>query len=244
MMTQESPPPWVQPKFLIAAVLVITLVVVGVALALSGRDDPEGTATTSPATVVASTPATPLADVGVESVCGLPGYTDSGTLTAAPTAEWLFQGTTAYPTSSEYGPGATSPEGVRYCFQHTPTGALFAAANAIVQGSFVETSVPWIEYFLSAQTTNRDQLVDDTPAGTSTETRMHIVGFRVLAYDGKTARIDMAVRAIGGGNTVYGSAAYDLVWEDGDWKLLPLDVSNPLRLAQIPDTSGYIAWEE
>ena len=31
---------------------------------------------------------------------------------------------------------------------------------------------------------------------------------------------------------------------DGDWKLLPQDLSNPLRLAEIPDTAGYIAWGE
>lgn len=233
---------WTQPKFLIAAVLVIALIIIGVVLTLSGRDEPAGGSTTPTATSSTTAPA-PAAAVG-ESVCGLPGYADSGTLTTAPEAEWLFQGTTAYPTSSEYGPGATSPEGVRYCFQHTPTGALFAAANAIVQGSYVDTSIPWIDYFLSRQTTNRDQLVNDTPMGSSAETRMNIGGFRLLAYDGESARIDMAVRAVGGGNTVYASALYDLVWEDGDWKLLPADPSSPLRLAQIPDTSGYISWEE
>lgn len=240
MASDGTSTPWTQPKFLIAAILVIALIVLGVVLALSGRDEPAGGPSTPTTTSTASAPV----NAGSESVCGLPGYADSGTLTTAPAAEWLFQGTTAYPTSSEYGPGGTSPEGVRYCFQHTPTGALFAAANAIVQGSFVDTSVPWIEYFLSMETPNRDQLVNDTPMGSSEETRMNIVGFRVLAYDDQTARIDMAVRAVGAGNTVYGSAVYDLVWEAGDWKLLPVDASNPLRLAQLPDPSGYIAWEE
>lgn len=242
MASDETSTPWAQPKFLIAAVVVIALVILGVVLALSGKDEPAGGSST-PATT-SSAPASAPVNAGAESVCGLPGYADSGTLTSAPEAEWLFQSTTAYPTSSEYGPGATSPEGVRYCFQHTPAGALFAAANAVVQGSFVDTSVPWIKYFVSEQTANRDQLVNDTPMGSSTETRMNIVGFRVLAYDGEEARIDMAIRAVGGGNTVYASAVYDLVWEDGDWKLLPVDASNPLRLAQIPDPSGYIVWEE
>jgi len=242
MATDETPTPWTQPKFLIAAVLVIALVILGVVIAFSGRDEPREGSSTPTATSSATTPV-PVG-AGVESACGLPGYAESGTLTTAPAAEWPFQGTTAYPTSPEFGPGVTSPEGVRYCFQHTPSGALFAAANAIVQGSFVDTSGAWIEYFLSKQTPNRDQLVNDTAMGASAETRMNIVGFRVLAYDGETARIDIAVRAVGGGNTVYGSAVYDLVWEDGDWRLLPLDASNPLRLAQIPDASGYITWEE
>lgn len=81
-------------------------------------------------------------------------------------------------------------------------------------------------------------------AGSSSANRMNVEGFRMLTYDGDSARVDVAVRAAGSGNTVYASAVYDLVWEAGDWKLLPEDASNPLRLAEIPDAAGYIAWGE
>ncbi|MGW9114522.1 hypothetical protein [Microbacterium sp. NPDC055683] len=207
------------------------------------RSDPEPSS--SPTSDTSAAPsAEPSADAGGASVCGLAGEELSGSLSTAPDAVWEFQDVTAYPTSEEFGPAETSPEGVRYCFQHSVEGAVFAAANASVQGSSPDTAGAWMEYFLSADAPNRDELVDDVTSGTPPEARMNIAGFKVLAYDGETARVDVAVRAVGSGNTAYASAVYDLVWEAGDWKLLPQDASNPLRIAQIPDTSGYVTWEE
>lgn len=237
-MTDGSPTPWAQPKFLIAAILVVALVILGVVLALSGRDEPGGTAST-PTTTSSATTSAPV-NAGAESVCGLPGYADSGTLTSAPEAEWLFQGTTAYPASSEYGPAATSPEGVRYCFQHTPTGALFAAVNAIVQGSDPAVSKEWLEYTLT-DGPYRDQIVGDGEASGSSETRMNVVGFRMLAYDGATARVDVAVRVTSGNSTVFTSGVYEWVWTEGDWKLRA-DIAEPLSVVRIPDLSGYVPW--
>lgn len=240
MASDETSTPWTQPKFLIAAVLVIALVILGVVLALSGRDEPGGTSST-PTTTSSATVSAPV-NAGAESVCGLPGYADSGTLASAPEAEWLFQGTTAYPTSSEYGPGATSPEGVRYCFQRTPTGALFAAANAVVQGSDPSTARAWLEYFLAAGPMREELLADSTETSSSSSTRLEIAGFRVMSYDGDSARIDVGARVAGSGNTAYGSIIYELIWEDGDWKLNVTDPESPLNMAQVPDLAGYIDW--
>jgi hypothetical protein len=41
----------------------------------------------------------------------------------------------------------------------------------------------------------------------------------VLAYDGDSARVDIAFRGSSNGQSVTGSAVYELVWADGDWKL-------------------------
>lgn len=238
MASDEPSTPWLQPKFLIAAVLVIALVVLGVVIAFSGRDEPREGSSTPTATSSATTPA-PV-DAGVESVCGLPGHTESGTLTTAPAAEWPFQGTTAYPTSLEFGPGATTPSGVRFCFQHTPTGALFAAANAIVQGSDPAVAGEWLEYAL-ADGPYRDQILGDGESSGGSDSRMNIVGFRMLAYDGATARVDVAVRVTVETSTVFTSGVYELVWADGDWKLRA-DTAKPLNVARIPDLSGYVPW--
>lgn len=64
----------------------------------------------------------------------------------------------------------------------------------------------------------------------------------MLAYDGNTARVDIVISSMADGKTVYISGVYDLVWEDGDWKLLPTDPSDPMRFAQIPDLAGYVPW--
>lgn len=239
MPSDDTSTPWTQPKFLIAAILVIALVILGVVLALSGRDEPGGTSST-PTTTSSTTVSAPV-NAGTESVCGLPGYADSGTLTTAPEAEWLFQGTTAYPTSSEHGPGATSPEGVRYCFQHTPTGALFAAANAIVQGSDPAVAGKWLEYAV-ADGPYRTQILTELGGSTAgSDSRMSVAGFRLLAYDGDTSRVDLAVRVTSGNSTVFTSGVYELVWADGDWKI-GADTAEPLNVATLPDLAGYTPW--
>ena len=238
MASDETSTPWTQPKFLIAAVLVIALIVLGVVLALSSRNEPDGTSST-PTTPPGTTTSAP-GNAGAESVCGLPGYADSGTLTTAPEAEWLFQGTTAYPTSSEYGPGATSPEGVRYCFQHTPAGALFAAANAMVQGGDPTVAGEWLDYVV-ADGPYREQIASSQEAADSADSRINIAGFRLLAYNGDSARVDLAVRATSGTSTILVSGVYELVWRDGDWKI-SADVAEPLNVASIPDLAGYVAW--
>ncbi|WP_206610477.1 hypothetical protein [Actinomyces wuliandei] len=227
--------------------VVIAVVAAALALAntMSSRDGREDTAAASSSPPSApSTPASAQSPGGGSSVCGLDGEVLEGTVSIAPEAQWQYQGTTAYPTSTEYGPGATADAGYRYCFQHSPEGALFAAANAVVQGSDATISPAWIKYFLSTETPNRSALLDQVPAGSSSSNRMTVADFRLLAYDGTNARVDVAVQATGSGNTVLASTVYDLVWEEGDWKILPQDFSNPLRLAEIPDTSGYIVWGE
>ena len=238
MASDETSTPWAQPKFLIAAVLVIALIVLGVVLALSSRNEPDGTSST-PTTPPGTTTSAP-GNAGAESVCGLPGYADSGTLTTAPEAEWLFQGTTAYPTSADHGPGATSPEGVRYCFQHTPAGALFAAANAMVQGGDPAVAGEWLDYVV-ADGPYREQIASSQEAADSADSRINIAGFRLLAYNGDSARVDLAVRATSGTSTILVSGVYELVWRDGDWKI-SADVAEPLNVASIPDLAGYVAW--
>lgn len=245
----ETRSPFTRPGFLVAAVLVVAIVVVGVVVgilnATRAEDDPPRTSPTTAAPTPSATTASPTDEpTADESVCGLEPGDSEGTLSSAPETEWHFQGTTAYPTSPTYGPGATDENGVRYCFQHSPEGALFAAANAVVQGSDAETSTDWINYFLSEDSPERDQLLDDVAAGSPSSLRMTVAGFRLLNFDGDSANVDMAVEAVGGGNSTYASAVYDLVWEAGDWKLLPQDIDNPLRMAEIPDISGYVTWTE
>lgn len=236
--------PWTRPGFVAAAVVVAIVVVLGIVLAVvtATRDDEDPETSPTPSETRTAPTAEPTAAAGGASVCGLNGVETTGTLSTAPAAEWAFQGTTAYPTSKEYGPGESTADGVRYCFQHSPEGAVFAAANAVVQGSDAATSGKWIEYFLSDRAPSRDQLLSDVAAGSSSSNRLNVAGFRLLAYGSDAARVDVAVRAVGQGNTVLASAVYDLVWEAGDWKLLPQDVTNPLRLAQLPDLAGYITW--
>lgn len=235
--------PFSRPSFIVAAAVVAALVIAGIiaGVNIATRDGGDG-GEPAPTSTTAAPSAEPTADAGGASVCGLDGEELTGAVTTAPQADWQYQGTTAYPTSSAFGPADNGPSGVRTCFQHSPEGALFMAANAIVQGSDPATATAWAEYAL-ADGQYHATLATELGASSGAQGRMSIEGFRVLDYDGDTARVDLAVATASGSQSVKVSGVYELVWQAGDWKI-STDVAEPLNIAAIPDTSGYTPWGE
>lgn len=245
---QDEQNPWTRSGFVAAAVVVAVVAVLGIVLAITTATGPdEEQATPEPSStasdVVAGPEPSPPAPQDDGSVCGLAGEELEGTLPTAPEAQWQFQGTTAYPTSSTFGPGETSPDGVRSCFQRSPEGAVFAAANAVAQGAEPGTVQSWLDYFV-ASGPSRDAVVNAGGATDTSGARAAIQGFRLLSYDGNSATVDVAVRGSTDGQVVNLSMVYDLVWEDGDWKLAVTDPSAPIDVATLPDLAGYAAWSE
>lgn len=250
MSNNSKQSPFTRPGVLVSALVIGLLVVLGLTVVITNvtRTSSDSTPNTSSsdesATVApsSSAPSSPSETVETDSVCGLPGIVKEGKVSVAPEAEWEYQGTIAYPTSPKFGPGKTSADGFRFCFQHSPEGAVFAAANAVAQGSDPVRSKPWMEYFL-AEVPQRDALLKQGGGHSGSQgTRLELVGFRLLAYDGNTARVDVAVRGSAQGQTIYLSIVYYLVWEDGDWKLDVIDPQHPIDVAQIRDLSGYVSW--
>jgi hypothetical protein len=243
-----GPNPYTRPGFLAAAALVIILAVVGVVLGIASltRDDsnestPPTPATTTPESQPSALPSDLASTSASSSICGLEGEILSGTVTIAPTSGWDFQGTTAYPISTEHGPAEDTSDGVRSCFQRSPEGALFMAANAVVQGSDSETGLAWADYFLADGPYRDALLADVTYSDDAPESRMSIVAFRMLDYNGDSARVDIAARVSTQTATSTVSGVYELVWADGDWKI-DTTTEEPIRYAPIPDTAGYIPW--
>lgn len=243
--------PFTRPGFIAAAAVVALLVIAGLTLviinATRAEDDqtapPPATTTSAGAPAPTSEEPSTAAPAKVgDSVCGLKDG-DQQLPVIGPEAMWAYQGTTAYPTSEEYGPGEDDPAGFRYCFQHSPSGALFFAANAATQGSDPSTSQPWGEY-ATGDGPYRDELVaKGGGSGGETDARMNVQGFRVLEYSSSSARVDLGVRYSAKGQTTYISLVVDLVWEDGDWKLSSAS-PEPISGAAIPDLVGYIPWGE
>lgn len=240
----EQKSPFTRPGFIAAAAVVAVIVVCAIILIIvnATRGDSEPAPSPSTSAPSASPTASSPAASGDESVCGLEGVKLSGTITVAPQATWAYEGTTAYPTSPTYGPGQTDPTGFRYCFQHSPEGALFAAANALAAPTDPATSSAWAQYFL-APGPNRDSLLAQSASGPSstTGTRLTVAGYRVLSYDGNTARIDVGGTGSASGTEITFSAVYSLVWVDGDWKA-STETANPIDFAGIPNLAGYTTW--
>lgn len=65
---------------------------------------------------------------GTDGACDLPSKNQDLPV-SGPSATWKSDGYFKYPTSTTYGPVATDDLPGWACFAHSPTGALFAAAN-------------------------------------------------------------------------------------------------------------------
>lgn len=245
--------PFTRPGFIAAAAVVALLVIAGLTLVIinATRADDDQTApppaTTTSAAAPAPTseePSTAAPAKESDSVCGLEDG-DQQLPVIGPEAMWAYQGTTAYPTSEEYGPGADDPAGFRYCFQHSPLGALFFAANAITQGSDSEMNDEWRDYTVANGPFREDLLAQggDDNGGSDSETRLNLQGFRVLSFEESTAEVDLGVRVAVGGQVTYISSVYELVWQDGDWKV-SAESLEPISFTAIPDLVGYIQWGE
>ncbi|WP_447924531.1 hypothetical protein [Georgenia muralis] len=78
------------------------------------------------------------------------------------------------------------------------------------------------------------------PVPPATVTRYQIRGFHVIAFDGASASVDIA---LGLDNGALGSFVVDLLWQDGDWKVRLTDIGTlPTPPAQIPNLAGYTVW--
>lgn len=242
-----------------ALVVALTLVLGGTSGCASGTStstDTEvttvnpSTATSSPdgSTEPASAAATSSGSRNEsDSICGLEGVVLEGTVTEAPEAEWAYHGTAAYPTSPVYGPGAIDAEdNFSYCFQHSPEGAVFAASSYMAQPYDSRVGRPWLEYYV-ADGPYREHLMSSTATARPSDevsiddVQMEILGFKLLSYDGATAKVDILVEATYGTTTFYHSSIHNLVWQEGDWKL-STETDAPIDGKNISNPSGYVMW--
>ena len=249
MMNEETEQsPFSRPGFIAAAIVVVLLVVLGVIVGVRGATRAPDAQAAAPVTVTktpspsTTSPGAPSPTSSGDSTCQPRPAVGGGDLASAPEAAWKFQGTIAYPTSPAVGPYVTTAAG-RYCFEHSPSGALFMAANAAAQGSDPTSSEQWGKVALARgpyQATLRDKL---TGSGAGDDgARLAIQGFRVLEYSPATARVDLGARVSTKGQVVNLSSVYELVWQDNDWKI-STNVPTPIDVSTIPDLAGYTPWK-
>lgn len=236
--TPRSESAWGKPITIFSGALIVVVAIAAVAIAvMSGGDETQPTPSVS---------ATPEGSAGSnsDSVCGLNSSDQSIPTTAAPETTWELVGTIAAPTSSDAGPGLDD-EGFHSCFAQTPTGALFAAANIMVQGSdadlaernVIENVAPGAGQEKALQAT-REALSEGSLG--SVDERVQIAGFQVLEYTESAATIDLAVRS---SNGVVASVVSQLVWLEGDWKIVLQENGQPaVPIRGLDSLAGYLLW--
>jgi hypothetical protein len=173
--------------------------------------------------------------------CGLPAG-DQGTPATAPSVDgWDVSRRVVVPRSSAYGPAKQDSDGFRRCFAHSPTGAVYAAYNAVAAMADQRKVLATVGK-LMLPGPDRDALLADLrkePADEDTNPTQ-IAGYRVLDASADRATVMLAMPV----ETAFVGANFTLVWHHGDWRVAPPPPGEPLGApyAQRRDLSGFVAW--
>jgi hypothetical protein len=175
------------------------------------------------------------------SGCGLPAGDQAVPSQAPVTGGWEISRRVAVPRSDAYGPAKTDADGFRRCFAHSPTGALFAAYNAVAALADQRQAIPTVQK-LMIPGANTDALIQElrkeSPSTDSSATQT--AGFRILDADQDRATIMLAVPV----ESAYMSLTLTLVWHAGDWRVQPPLPGNPVGapFSQHSDLDDFVAW--
>ncbi|RLK46463.1 hypothetical protein [Microbacterium telephonicum] len=238
-MSTDTPRPFRSRGFIVAAAVVGLIAVIGVVALIAGLFNGDDDATPPTPT---STPAESTESVaeGAASVCGLPGYSDSGAIDSPPETEWELVGTVAAPTDPDgAGPGKLESNGFRSCYAHTPEGALFAAIGYVAVASDTRNTNRLYELLADGEV--KDQL-EATPAPAEAGAdRLQVAGFKINSYNAEEAVIDIAWSVTSQGGALV-SLPTVLKWQDGDWKVEIGTQGPAFAPSPLENLGGYIPW--
>lgn len=231
----EDQNPLTKPKFIISAVVVAIIVALGIILALIPKGG--GTPAADPGTTGTSTASAQPTATAAASICGLPPGSQAKPATTPADTKWELIGKIAAPTApKQYGPGKTAANGSRFCFAHSPTGALYAGANMIVLGSSGRPDL--LAQHLVVEGPERDKMLSEPPASVPPTAPFQIAGYKVVDYTGDRAVIEYGLTAANGS---VGTVPVAMQWQGGDWKWV-LPATGMAEARQLSDLSGFINW--
>ena len=243
-MTEPDQPasPYARRGFIAAGLVVALIVIAAVVVAVTGGND-GSKATPRAGGASTAAPSTSYTTSSSTTGCNQPAGSQLPPVTA-PTNKWELVGSVAAPTApTTSGPGKTAAGGLRTCFAHDPTGALFAAVNFLASTTD-NTLLPLAlgqltspgaghDAALTALSTNPSSVEDDG------QYRYQVSGFTFLAYTGDVASVSLAI-ATAGGN---GAVPITLDWSGTDWLVdLPADGNLAALTQALPSLAGYVPW--
>jgi hypothetical protein len=166
---------------------------------------------------------------------------DQAIPTKAPAVDgWDVSRRVVVPRSSRFGPATTDPDGFRHCFAHSPTGAVYAAYNAIAAIADQRQAVPTVRKLMvpGADTDALIRELDDDSSSGSAATQL--AGYRFIDAGPDRATVMLAIPV----ESAYMSATLTLVWHDGDWRVQPPPAGEPVGapFAQHRDLSDFVSW--
>ncbi|GAB4082765.1 hypothetical protein GCU67_20285 [Modestobacter muralis] len=235
----NDPSPFARRGFIAAAVVVALVIVAAVVVIFTGGDD------SAPAPVAGGTSNTAAPTTSAPADSGECDQPEGDQLppVAAPVNDWELVGKLVAPTDPDgAGPGQVTAEGLRTCFSHDPTGALFAAVNWMGMTSTVEDMQLAVDN-LTAPGPGADAvngLLETEPDAVLGVGGYQISGFTFLTYTGDVAMLDLAVTTSDG---VQGAIPLTLQWSDDDWLMqLPADGNFGAGTRPLDSLAGYVPW--
>jgi hypothetical protein len=165
---------------------------------------------------------------------------------AAPVAvSWQFEGKMLIPIQAANGPATTSPNGVRSCFSHSPTGAVLAAMVALGQLQNPEVGVATLRSRVYPGP-GRDAAIAEARKATTTPSAMtgglQFAAFKVLDYPTNATRAIIQIVADLNGKA-YGAMPITMRWYRGDWYVELQDdgsFNGSLEPDILSSLSGYV----
>ncbi len=238
------------PKFVAAAAVIVALLV-GLVWVIADRDHDPQPAPSEPA---ASEPApasgadagpTPTGEDDVDaSTCGLTSSDMSVPSMPIPSVPVAVGDQMRVPSLPGVGPGVIPDDGgISYCFAHTPTGAVLAAANFFTWFSSNQ-QLPDVVLRLMEDSPARDSLASQVDAGWSGQTASPAViqGFQFEDRGSDHALVVLAVSTVAYPDQLV-AWPVPLAWQDGDWKaVVPASESWGERPIQSLDVEGFVPW--
>ncbi|MEJ1116772.1 hypothetical protein WBN73_20900 [Paenarthrobacter sp. CCNWLY172] len=226
--TPKAENPFTKPWFLAAGGVIVVIIVLAVVYALL---PPVGAAPNAQPTPTADKSSSAPSAAPGDSVCGLP---KGDPIIPGPglTSKWELVGKIATPTAPEkFGPGKVSADGVRTCFAHNPTGALYAATNVLAMSASGRQAETYKH--LAASGPERDAALATSSSAEPVD--VQVAGYQYVSYSADSAVVTLGVKF---SNDTYFTFATAMKWENGDWKtVLP-----PASGQQVKDLSTLIPW--
>ncbi|GEM_PF-3201863 len=247
MTTQETPGRSGPGASWYAAAGVVVLVVAGLVYVLTRGGTPSAAPTPTGSTTTATASSSghsssppPSTQPTSQSPVGWPDSGCNGTtgsagspVAALAAATWQPFLAAAIPASSELGPKRLS-DPLRECFQHSPAGAVMAAANITLAAFTPGTGQRVIEsQFVSGP--GRDKALSDLAS--SSGNPANLAAFRLTGCTPEACNVDLIVF----GQGLYAENIVPMVWTSGDWKIDGSRLIPEGGIVQgIP--AGFTAW--
>lgn len=258
--TDETSSPWEGRGFVASAIVVGALAVCGLVW-LFARDgeqtpatQPSVTATTAapteqptdgptrpPATPDEEPTRTPSAPPTENAAggCKAKNVDKRPPRVAPPAVSWIFEADMMIPLQQQGGPARQDPNGLRYCYAHSPTGAVLAAMVTLGQLRNPELYEAVLQRRVAP---GRGRTLAMTQARTSPtpdagiERIAQFTGFKIIDYLPNRAIISVAVRLDA---SRVGSLPVTMTWHDGDWKMV-LQTDGTINGEVQPDLLGSL----